>query len=66
MRANGDNRELRSGTVSSGAAARICPLAAMWDGEAVEVLEEVVGHEPGMAAGRGVAGGEDLELVCRP
>ena len=36
------------------------------DGEAVEVLEVVVGYEPGVAAGGGVRGGEDLEVVGGP
>ena len=36
------------------------------DGQAVEVLEVIVGHEPGVAAGGGVRGGEDLEVVGCP
>ena len=36
------------------------------DAEAVEMLEVVVGYEPGMAAGCGVRGGEDLEVVGCP
>ena len=36
------------------------------DAEAVQVLEVIVGHVPGVAAGRGVRGGADLEVVGVP
>jgi hypothetical protein len=36
------------------------------DAEAVQVLEIVVGHEPGMAAGRGVGRGADLKIPRCP
>jgi hypothetical protein len=36
------------------------------DGQAVEVLEVVVGYEPGVAAGGGVRGGADLEVLGGP
>jgi hypothetical protein len=36
------------------------------DAEAVQVVEVIVGHEPGMAAGRGVRRGGDLKIVGCP
>ncbi len=36
------------------------------DAQAVQVLEVIVGREPRMAAGCGVSGGEDLEVVGGP
>src|SRR5262249_30649931 len=36
------------------------------DAEAVQVLEVIVGHEPGMAAGRRVRRGANLEVVGCP
>jgi hypothetical protein len=36
------------------------------DAEAIQVLKVIVGHVPGMAAGRGVPCGEDLEVVGCP
>ena len=36
------------------------------DAEAVEVLEVIVGHVPRVAAGRGVNGGADLEVIGCP
>ena len=36
------------------------------DAEAIQVLKVIVGHEPGMAAGRGVRRGEDLKIVGCP
>jgi hypothetical protein len=36
------------------------------DAEAVEVFKVIIGHEPGVAAGRGVRRGEDLKIVGCP
>jgi hypothetical protein len=36
------------------------------DAQAVQVLEVIVGHVPGMAATRGVGGGLDLKVVGGP